>query len=128
MVAHHFGRVFIARAGEPARFRWPDVEPHAGGGGERQDACTYAVLIHVLDQLAAGPGDLTGEVRLLACVFVIKPELLIFGRIKMLVSIDQRRLCLAMRRDRRDSQCCAKCAKCAELREEAASRRRWATT
>src|SRR5258707_3265866 len=85
MVAHHFGRVFIARAGEPARFRWPDVEPHAGGGGERQDACTYAILIHGLDHLTAGPGDLTGEVRLLACVFVIKPEFLIFGRIKMKV-------------------------------------------
>ena len=118
MVAHHFGRVFIARAGEPARFRWPDVEPHAGGGGERQDACTYAVLIHVLDHLAAGPGDLTGEVRLLARVFVIKPEFLIFGRIKMKVGIDQRRLCLSTRRDGRDNQGCAKCA---EPREEAAS-------
>ncbi len=78
----------------------------------------YAVLIHVLDHLAAGPGDLTGEVRLLARVFVIKPEFLIFGRIKMKVGIDQRRLCLSTRRDGRDNQGCAKCA---EPREEAAS-------
>src|SRR4051794_4835114 len=63
MVAHHFGRVFIARAGEPAGFRWPDVEPHTGGGGERQYAYAYAILIHVLDHLIAGPGDLPGEVR-----------------------------------------------------------------
>jgi hypothetical protein len=75
-------------------------------------------LIHVLDQLIAGPGDLTGEVRLLACVFVIKPEFLIFGRIEMKVGIDQRRLCLSARRDGRYNRGYAKCA---EPREEAAS-------
>ena len=118
MVAHHFGRVFIASAGEPARFRWPDVEPHAGGGGERQDACTYATLIHVLDHLTAGPGDLTGEVRLLARIFVIEPELLILGRIKMKVSIDQRRLCLSMRSEGWENRSDTECAK---PREETAS-------
>jgi hypothetical protein len=44
-------------------------------------------------------------VRLLVRIFVIEPELLIFGWIKMLVSIDQRRLCLRMCRDGRDGQC-----------------------
>jgi hypothetical protein len=57
-------------------------------------------------------------VRLLACVFVIKPEFLIFGRIEMKVGIDQRRLCLSTHHDGRDNRGYAKCA---EPREEAAS-------
>jgi hypothetical protein len=57
-------------------------------------------------------------VRLLARVFVIEPELLILGRIKMKVGIEQRRLCLSTRRDGRDDRGYAKCA---EPREEAAS-------
>jgi hypothetical protein len=119
MIAYHFGRVFIARAGEPARFSRPDVEPHARGGGERQDACTYANPIHVLDQLTAGPRDLTGKVWLLTRVFIIEPELLILRRIKMKVGIDQRWLCLSTRGDDRENRGCAKCA---EPREETASR------
>src|SRR5205085_6397216 len=81
---------------------------------------TYAVAIHVLDQLAARPGDLTGEMRLLARVFVIQPKLLIFGRIKMKVGIDQHRPGLSTRRNGRDNQGCTECA---EPREEAAPRR-----
>ena len=54
MVAHHFGGVIVAGAGEPAGFRRPDVEPQAGGGGERQHAGADAVLVHVLDQLGRG--------------------------------------------------------------------------
>jgi hypothetical protein len=57
-------------------------------------------------------------VRLLARVFVIEPKLLIFGRIKMKVGIDQRRLGLSARRDGRENRGCAECA---EPREEIAS-------
>ena len=71
-----------ARAIRPAS-AGADVEPHAGGGGDRQHAGADAALVHVLDHLVAGPGDLAGEVRLLVRVFVTEPELLIFGRIKM---------------------------------------------
>src|SRR6516164_2973594 len=124
MIAHHFGSVFVACPGEPTRFRRTNVEPHARGGGERQDACTYAIAIHVLDYLTSGPGNLTGEVRLLVCVFVIKPELLIFGRIEVKMSINQRRLCLSKRRDGRDNRGYAKCT---EPCEKAASRPGWAT-
>src|SRR5260370_17648249 len=42
MVSHHFGRVFIARAGEPARFLWPDFDPPPLPRGQRQASRTYS--------------------------------------------------------------------------------------
>jgi hypothetical protein len=111
MVAHHFSRIVVARPRKPAGFRGSNVEPHAGGGGDRQNAGANAVLVHVLDQSVAGPGDLAREVRLLARILVIEPEFLIFGRIKMQVGVDQRRLGLGARREAWQSRGCAEGAK-----------------
>jgi len=62
--------------------------------------------------LLAGPGDLNRrKLRLLACVFVIKPEFLIFGRIEMKVGYrSTQALSVHAARDDRDNRGYAKCA------------------
>src|SRR6516225_10035328 len=91
LVAHHFGCEIAARSRHVVRRLRAGVEPSSGRRSKRQYACRDAVLVHRLDILIAGPGELNAKVGDFALILPVGPGFLIGRWVEMMMGIDQLR-------------------------------------